>query len=1047
MINLGHLSTHTPDMVIELRKRIRWLATNFGFDEIQSTRLEAIVSEIGRIGSLNGQGLEVDICLLPDARNSLLLNFTGPNNIARVNGLSLFFDKINTEEQEGGITQLSALKHLPLSTQPNHALIAQQKELLGRMSRDELITILTKKNRDLEKQSLELNKLNRAITHSPVSIVITDSSGNIEYVNPRFTESTGFTPDEVMGRNPRFLKSGAHGTEFYKDLWQTIISGQSWHGEICNHQKSGKEFWESTNISPIYNTTGEITHFVAIKEDITERRRLTEELKEQVAEMHRSRKAMLNILEDLDEAKRKADSATRAKSAFLANMSHEIRTPLNAIIGMSHLALQTPLNKKQRNYVEKTHHAGENLLSIVNDILDFSKIEAGKMSLESTEFSLDSVMDNLATLLGIKSEDKGLEFLFRIPADLPPALIGDPLRLGQILINLGNNAVKFTESGEIIVGLETISRDAQHIELHFWVKDSGIGLTAEQKQSLFNSFSQADSSITRKYGGTGLGLAISKSLVEQMHGRMWVESEYEKGATFHFTARFGIQPHAAPNPPPSLEGCTSFRALVVDDNASAREILSTLLHGLGLKPDSASDGRQAIQKIEDADRSGARYDLLFLDWKMPEMDGLETLQRLDKLHLEQRPATIMITSSSREDVFSSASQRGVCIKSVITKPATPSSLIEAIGIALNKGPDSSSPTCGQSEVSNTASTLLSGKRVLLVEDNQMNQELAQELLQAEGMAVVIANNGQEALNILECNSKFDVILMDCQMPVMDGYTATREIRKRPSLSAIPVIAMSANAMANDRQDAFSAGMVDHIAKPLNIREMFETLNRWTNPRRTESTSSANQEQITSLPFSAPGIDTRLGLATTSGKTELYIRLLSRFRDSQRDFAGLFSAARQSTDPSAATRAAHTLKGTAGTIGAKKVEAAAAELEKACRDGLNGHDLDVLLSKTQQQLDFVIRGLDSLDGHIKPPAEEGVRADAHDAEMIQKRTDQLVELLNDSDSESCNFFELHEALFKVAFPSHFKIIKDSISSFDFESALTEIQNIRDAVSRR
>ena len=680
--------------------------------------------------------------------------------------------------------------------------------------------------------------------------------------------------------------------------------------------------------------------FCAVVQDVTARKQMQ-------AEMQHAREA--------------AEAASQTKSSFLANMSHELRTPMNAIIGMTHLALEDGLPDKQRDYIEKAHSSARNLLQILNDILDVSKIEAGQLALERIDFELESVVGDMADVLGLKADEKGLELLFSAAADLPKRLVGDPSRLRQVLVNLGSNAIKFTERGEVTVGMEIASEAADSIELHGWVHDTGVGMSAEEIGRLFQPFVQADSSTTRRYGGTGLGLVISRQLVERMDGRLWVESAPGRGSTFHFTARFGRSVPRAPARAWMANELRGRRVLLIDDNAAALDVLGSMLETLGVVVDRADSAERGLALV---DQSPEAYTWFLIDWKMPDMDGIECAREILKRHPLVRPCILLVTGFARDDALRASA--GLALAGVLNKPVTPSSLHDCLVQARRLEPASgvaSRRVVGAPALSQAVREQLSGARVLLVEDHPLNQQLACELLRRAGIEVVVAKDGREALDRLADAGPFDGVLMDCQMPVMDGYTATRELRRNPDWQRLPVIAMTASALTEDRERALASGMNAHITKPIHVDTMLRTMADWISTPIGRTRSAPPDAPTAAEPdHDAPALHRTDGLARCMGNEALYARLLKGFRDAEAGFADAVRRALTEQRHSDALRRAHDMKGLAATLGAYPLLEAALALHTTLAAG-PGSDAAAQLDRTATELDRVLREIDT----YLPPA--------------------------------------------------------------------------------
>ncbi|MCP4254489.1 MAG: response regulator [Candidatus Scalindua sp.] len=866
----------------------------------------------------------------------------------------------------------------------------QYDQKICKRSNDEiglLVDSFNKMGTQIDTKTAELRKLFYALEQNSAAVLITDTEGNIEYVNPEFTVLTGYSVDEASGENPRIIKSDKTPPDVYKDLWKTIKSGDVWRGKLCNKKKNGELYWEYAFISPFRDNKDNITNFIAVIEDITEQKKAKERLKGQhivtqvlaesasinqaspkilqaicmalewalgeiwifnsqdrvlkcsevwhipsievsefvkitrqitfspgsglpgrvlssakpvwIADVakesgfqraeiaakvglhgafgfpilsgsevigtisfysHEIRKPDEELLdmmtaigsqiglfikrkqadvefirrrhaeEELNVAKQVADDANSAKSDCLAKINHVIGKPMNAIIGISQLALMTALTQKQNNYIGKVESSALALLGIVNDTLDFSKIETGEIKIETVDLNLEEVLENLSRFVTLKAEEKGLELLFSLEDNVPVTLLGDPLRLEQILTNLASNAIQFTEAGEIVVSVKVVSKEEEKVKLKFSVKDTGVGLSEEQTGKLFQSFSQADGSTPRKFGGTGLGLVICKHLVEMMGGRIWVESKLGKGSTFIFTASFGMQAKERERilePSIDLQG---MKVLAVDDSPASREILRIVLESFTFQVTTVTSGEDAISELlsnNSNDKGVSPYELVLMDWEMPGMNGTEAIKEINNSHdITKTPKIIMLTAYEREEVGNAE------YSSFLVKPIQPSllfdTIMEVFGKKAVKKIHSIKHGFGRIREIET----IRGSNVLLAEDNVISQQVTRMLLEKAGMVVTIANNGKEVIEKI-ANAEFDLAFMVVQMPEMDGLDTTKWLRRIPRFSNLPIVAMTTQTMAGDREKCIEAGMDDYITKPIDINKLFSALEKWIKPKEIQ----------------------------------------------------------------------------------------------------------------------------------------------------------------------------------------------------------------------
>ena len=880
-------------------------------------------------------------------------------------------------------------------------------------------TALLVQEREASRRALDNQKF-ALDQHAIVSI--TDPDGNITYANDQFCAVSGYPRADLLGRNHRLIGSGLMPAGFFENLWQTIGAGQVWRGELCNRSRHGSLYWVDATIVPLLDEAGQPEQYIAIRTNITGRKAIEGSLKA---------------------AKELAEQANRAKSQFLANMSHEIRTPLNAILGMLTLIQNTSLTARQLDYITKTEGASRSLLVLLNDILDFAKVEADKMSLDPRPFRLDSLLRDLSVVLSANVGAKPLEVLFDISPDLPRSLIGDDMRLQQILINLGGNAIKFTESGEVIIGVKLVERNDQGVLLAFRVSDTGIGIAPENRQHIFSGFSQAEASTTRRYGGTGLGLAICLRLVNLMGGQLGLESEPGKGSVFSFQVPFSLDATDADEPlEPERRRASVQRALIVDDNPTARSVLATMIRSLGWQADVAASGEEAIALAQDRASRHVPYQAIFLDWQMPGMDGWQTSQQIRRISgAGDASLVLMVTAHGREMLARRSAEDQSLLDGYLVKPVTASMLLDSVADARIDYAHPSQP--GQAP--GRRPERLKGMRVLLVEDNANNQQVARELLALEGAIVAVAGNGAVGVAAVEAaDPPFDAVLMDLQMPVMDGYTATARLRQQPQHQSLPIIAMTANAMASDREASLAAGMNDHVGKPFELSGLVATLLRHTGrPAAAPADSVAPAPHPGAVPAqliiraTSHGIALQEALQRMGDELGVYLRMLEPFI---RDLPALpeqLTALLQADDRVTAGRLMHTFKGVAATLGAERLARVIGTTERQLADAGQDERADGWVAALRASVQDTTRDFEALMPALReaadPSSPTGDDATPPDPTGLSRDLAELTALLVRTDMQAVDVFEALRGRHSPHFAQALAPLQEAITALDFERA--------------
>lgn len=881
-------------------------------------------------------------------------------------------------------------------------------------ARDQLEERVQERTTELRKSQVMTQTL---LDNIPDMIFAKDLHGKYIDVNRASEEFAGKSKDKIVGFTDHEIYTEDKADRFIAMDNKMLDKAETVRFEHWVSYPDGRRVLFDTVKTPLKNDEGKIIGLLGISRDITE----------------------------LVEAMEAAEQANKAKSEFLANMSHEIRTPMNAILGLSHLALETELSRKQRDYIQKVNSSATSLLRIINDILDFSKIEAGKLSIEKAEFNLHEVFSDIANLFGHSAAEKEIELIFDVDPEVTPNLIGDPLRLRQIITNLISNAIKFTEAGYITIKVREQWKKEKQIKLALEVKDTGIGLTEKQAGKLFKLFSQADTSITRKYGGTGLGLTISKKLVELMGGEIGVESHRGEGSNFFFTVVFNIGKELE-NKIDMPATMKELSCLIVDDNEVTREVIASYLEQFKFKVSKTNSGREASTLLQSGDE---KVDVVFMDWRMPDLDGISAAQEIRNNASIKNQPKIIIASAFERDALPKLVDKDE-VDGYLAKPVTPSSLFDSVMRVYGLTGDNS-------KINNESQVVLEshvlGANILVVEDNEINQQIAKEILEQSGLNITLAENGKVALDILqEQPKKFDGVLMDMQMPVMDGLTATKKIRELSEIKDLVVIAMTANAMTRDVDECLDVGMNDHVGKPIDIDDLLGKINKWvrakTESQATEKDMAPKIESKSEMPKNGigenelaqiPGLNVSSILKRFGGHVDIYSTILYQFSIARRGMGEELKKAIAEKDYQSAKFTAHALKGIAGNIGAEKLYENVKKLEEQL---INEAPNLALLATIIEELAQLIDAVQALFLE-RQDDDSGSNSNPLNNILLLCEIDNIILCLEDADPDAIEMIEKIKGSSANGDVSEtINTIYKAAKNYDFDNALTLISNLKE-----